>query len=82
MKKLAVVVVNIWLSSLLWTPVHAAQFFCSSGDVTCLIKAINEANTHAGADTINLDPGTYTPDFISRLQRSANHDQRHHDQRR
>jgi hypothetical protein len=40
--------------------IHAAQFFCSSGNVTCLIAAINQANKHAGADTINLDPGTYT----------------------
>ena len=40
--------------------VNGAEFFCSSGNVTCLIAAINEANTHAGADTINLDPSTYT----------------------
>src|SRR5262249_37153009 len=40
--------------------IYAAQFFCSSGNVTCLIAAINQANKHPGADTINLAPGTYT----------------------
>ena len=43
-----------------FTVVNGAQFFCSSGNVTCLIAAINQANKHAGADTINLDPGIYT----------------------
>src|SRR4030095_971773 len=69
MKNLAVVAVNMWLSYLFGSlliiasigaggPVHAAEFSC--GNVTCLIAKINEANTNADADTINLDPGTYT----------------------
>jgi hypothetical protein len=69
MKKLAVVGVNMWPSYLFGIllvmasigvggPVHAAEFSC--GNVTCLIAKINEANTNADADTINLDPGTYT----------------------
>ena len=37
---------------------NASKFFCS--DVTCLIAAMNEANTLGGANTINLDPGSYT----------------------
>jgi hypothetical protein len=71
MKKLAVVAVNRWLSYLFGSllvmafvgaagPVHAAEFFCSSGDVTCLIDAINSANGMPGANVINLEPGRYT----------------------
>jgi hypothetical protein len=39
---------------------EAAKFFCSSGDVTCLIAAINAANGKPGKHIINLDPGIYT----------------------
>lgn len=39
---------------------HAAKFFCSSGNVTCLIAAINTANELRGKHTINLEPGVYT----------------------
>ena len=73
MKKIALMDVNTWASLIslrlaasivvilgALESVEAAEFFCSSGNVTCLIAAINEANTRAGADTINLDPGTYT----------------------
>lgn len=49
--------------------IHAAQFFCSSGSVTCLIDAINQANKHAGADTINLEPSTYTLTVSRQYQR-------------
>jgi hypothetical protein len=38
----------------------AAEFFCRSGDVTCLIAAINEANQNGEENRINLEPGTYT----------------------
>ena len=41
-------------------PLHAAKFDCSSGDVTCLIAAINTANGKSGKHTINLEPGVYT----------------------
>jgi len=71
MKKLALVAVNIWLSYVFGSllvmvfigavgPVHAAEFFCSSANVTCLIAAINEANGMTGKHTINLEPGSYT----------------------
>ena len=40
--------------------VYAAQFFCSSGNVTCLIAAINSANGTPGNHIINLKPGSYT----------------------
>jgi len=58
MKKfaLAVAVLALWAIE----PVHAAEFFCPSGDVTCLIAAINNANGMPGAHVINLDPGSYT----------------------
>ena len=40
---------------------YGAEFFCPSGDVTCLIAAINEANsTPPEEDTINLAAGVYT----------------------
>jgi hypothetical protein len=42
------------------TPLHAGKFFCSSGDVTCLIGAINSANAGPGKHIINLEPGIYT----------------------
>jgi hypothetical protein len=35
--------------------VHAAEFFCSPGDVACLIAAINESNKNGEDNTINLD---------------------------
>jgi hypothetical protein len=38
----------------------AAEFSCASGDVTCLIAAINEANAVSGEHTIHLEPGSYT----------------------
>jgi hypothetical protein len=40
--------------------VHAADFFCQSGNVTCLIAAINAANQTSAEDAISLEPGVYT----------------------
>ena len=41
--------------------VNAAEFFCVSGDVACLIASINTANNaKAEQHTIFLEPGTYT----------------------
>src|SRR5918992_1069248 len=40
--------------------VHAAEFFCISGDVTCLIVSINKANQNGEDNTINLEAGEYT----------------------
>jgi len=40
--------------------VRAADFFCTSGDVTCLIAAVNSANATPGKHIINLEPGIYT----------------------
>jgi hypothetical protein len=51
------------ISLLFLTPVKkidAAEFSCSSGNVTCLISAIETANLLPGAHTIMLDPGIYT----------------------
>jgi len=39
---------------------RADDFFCSSGDVACLIAAINSANARPGEHVINLQPGIYT----------------------
>jgi hypothetical protein len=40
--------------------IYAAEFFCPSGNVACLIAAINEANQNGQENTINLAAGTYT----------------------
>jgi len=58
MKKLALTVSLLALWAI--EPVHAAEFFCPSGDVTCLIAAINNANGMPGEHIINLEPGIYT----------------------
>jgi hypothetical protein len=44
---------------------HAAEFFCDSGNVTCLIAAINSANATSGGHVINLEPGIYTIQMAS-----------------
>jgi len=41
-------------------PVPAAEFTCASGDVACLINAINQANANGEANRITLRRGTYT----------------------
>src|SRR5688500_16710896 len=41
-------------------PGQAADFACASGDVICLITAINTANANGEANTITLEAGTYT----------------------
>ena len=41
-------------------PVQAAEFTCASGDVACLINAINQANANGEANRITLRRGTYT----------------------
>ena len=39
---------------------HATEFFCPSGNVTCLIAEINKANQNGRENTINLEAGAYT----------------------
>jgi len=41
-------------------PLRAAEFTCASGNVACLIDAINQANANGQANRINLRRGTYT----------------------
>ena len=53
-------------------PLHAAKFHCSSGDVTCLIAAINQANEKSGQHTITLDPGIYTLQTTDNMIDGAN----------
>ena len=38
---------------------EAAEFHCGSGDVACLITAINQANSNSEVNTIHLEAGTY-----------------------
>jgi len=40
--------------------VQAKTFYCAAGDVTCLIDAINQANTQGDKNLIRLQAGTYT----------------------
>ena len=40
------------------TVARAAQFFCSSGNVTCLIAGINNANRLPGEHAFIVEPGT------------------------
>jgi hypothetical protein len=59
MKKLTILIltiITVWAVKAL----HAGEFFCTSGNVTCLIAAINEANGTPGEHVINLEPGSYT----------------------
>jgi hypothetical protein len=67
MKKLALTVALLGLWAI--KAVHAADFSCQSGDVTCLIAAINEANAMPGEHTINLEPGSYT---LQRIDNGVN----------
>jgi hypothetical protein len=39
---------------------EAANFLCPSGNVTCLIAAINEANGNGQDNIIDVGPGVYT----------------------
>jgi len=41
-------------------PGQAAEFTCVSGDVACLISAINTANGNSQVNTITLEAGAYT----------------------
>ena len=87
MKKLALMAANTWLSYLLvglqlvasivlilgtLEPVHAADFFCPSGNVTCLIAAINDANGMPGNHIINLEPGIYTLQIVDNMTDGPN----------
>jgi hypothetical protein len=68
MKKFALTITLLAL----WTirVVHAAEFFCPAGDVSCLIAAINEANRNSKDNTIFLEPGIYSLQMVD--NRSAN----------
>ena len=57
--KLWVVVGALAVATALARPGAAAVVECASGDVACLIAAVNAANASAGADTIQLQPGVY-----------------------
>jgi len=53
-------------------PVQAANLSCPSGDVTCLIAAINTANGNGEEDTIMLAAGTYTLTAVDNATDGAN----------
>jgi hypothetical protein len=73
MKKFALTVTLLALWAI--KVAHAAEFFCSSGDVSCLIAAINAANQNGQENTIDLEAGIYrltTVDNFDDDGRSAN----------
>jgi hypothetical protein len=87
MKKLALMITKPWLSYSLLSvqgsaaivlflgapePLHAADFYCASGNVPCLIAAINDANAMAGQHVINLAPGIYTLQMVDNMTDGAN----------
>ena len=87
MKKLALMAINRWLPYFLVSleglafilvilgalePIHAADFFCPSGNVSCLIAAINDANGLPEEHTINLEPGTYTLQLVDNVTDGPN----------
>jgi hypothetical protein len=53
-------------------PVYAAEFLCPSGDVTCLIASINQANQNGQENTISLEVGTYTLRTVDNNTNGAN----------
>ena len=57
---LSAIVVGLAIALALARPCAAAVVECASGDVTCLITAVNTANASGGATTIQLQPGTYS----------------------
>jgi hypothetical protein len=60
-KKLIIVVtVAVFLVGVAFSTAYAREFFCQSGDVTCLVNAIKKANTTQRPDTIKLEAGVYT----------------------
>jgi hypothetical protein len=63
-----VIVALLWLVG----PLFAAEFFCSSGNVTCLIAAINDANAVKGEHVINLEPGSYTLQIVDNMTDGPN----------
>jgi hypothetical protein len=50
---------------------QAADFACASGDVACLIDAINTANANGDANTITLDVGTYTLTAVDNISEGS-----------
>src|SRR5689334_8273779 len=50
----------------------AAEFFCPSGNVTCLIAAINESNRNTKQNTIKLEQGEYTLRTVDNINDGAN----------
>jgi hypothetical protein len=39
--------------------IYAAEYFCTSGNVSCLIASINDANAGPGEHVISIEPGSY-----------------------
>jgi hypothetical protein len=53
--------------ALLTPRIYAAEYSCTSGDITCLIASINNANAVSGEHIINLEPGSYTLQTIDNI---------------
>jgi hypothetical protein len=51
---------------------QAAVVHCSAGNVSCLIQAITTANGTVGADTVELEAGTYSLTAVDNETGGAN----------
>jgi hypothetical protein len=60
LKNLLIATFLVLIAADLFGALHAAEFFCRSGDVTCLVNAIKKANSTRRPDTIKLEAGVYT----------------------
>jgi hypothetical protein len=58
-RSLSALVVGLAVALALAQPCNAAVIECASEDVACLIAAVNTANASGGANTIQLQAGTY-----------------------
>jgi len=59
-RTLSALAVGLAVALVLARPCTAAVIECASEDVACLIAAVNTANASGGANTIQLQPGTYS----------------------
>jgi len=59
-RALWIIVVGLVVALGVARPVSAALFICASGDVACLIAAINTANANGESNLIRLGAGTFT----------------------
>lgn len=53
-------------------PAYSADFRCIAGDTACLVSSITVANANNEANTITLQPGSYSPAAVQNMTEGAN----------